>query len=294
MVATGCVMGTMEGADGSGIIERIGKGVMTLDVHDRVVCLAIRMHSSVIRIKASACRRIPNSMSFTEAASLPVVHCTAYNAFVRIVRIETEETPGVRKTVLIHAAAGSLSQVAIQCAEHFVMEIFATVGPDPKREHIRRLYGIPGDHVLCARDTSFAMAIKHMTNQRGVDLILNSTSGELLRQTWQCLAPGGTFIEVDKAVLDSVRPRPGNDVSATYTVFDVENIIRGNTQLTGRLLDGALDYPRRGITKPARAAKSPSATFMRLFGLCRQADTLASCSSHGRTTLQCRCGVQTF
>nr|XP_036584024.1 uncharacterized protein CTRU02_06155 [Colletotrichum truncatum]KAF6793283.1 hypothetical protein CTRU02_06155 [Colletotrichum truncatum] len=128
------------------------------------------------------------------------------------------------------------------------MEIFATVGSAEKRELMKKLYGIPDDHILCSRDTSFAMAVKRMTGQRGVDLILNSLSGEMLRQTWQCLAPGATFIEVGKAVVESVRP-PGNEVGVTYTVFDIEHIIRGDDRLTGRLLDGALDYVRRGITK---------------------------------------------
>ncbi|KAK1580580.1 fatty acid synthase S-acetyltransferase [Colletotrichum navitas] len=250
MIAMGRVVGTMEGAEGSGVIERVGKSVTTLNVQDRVVCLAIGMHASVVRIKAAACRRIPDTMSFVEAASLPVVHCTAYNAFVRIARLETDEIQDIRKTVLIHAAAGGLGQVAIQYAQHFNMEIFVTVGSDIKRELVKKLYGIPEDHILCSRDTSFAMAVKRMTNQRGVDLVLNSLSGEMLRETWQCLAPGGTFIEVGKAVLDSLRPPAGNEIGATYTVFDLEHIVRGDSRLTGRLLDGALDYVRRGITKP--------------------------------------------
>ncbi|TKW60079.1 hypothetical protein CTA1_3121 [Colletotrichum tanaceti] len=118
---------------------------------DRVVCLAISMHASVVRVKASACRLMPESMSFAEAASLPVIHCTAYNAFVRIVRLETEtetdETPpGLRKTVLIHAGGVGLGQVAIQYdAQHFGLEVFATVGSADKRELVKKLYGIPDD-----------------------------------------------------------------------------------------------------------------------------------------------------
>ncbi|WYZ42297.1 hypothetical protein EsH8_V_001192 [Colletotrichum jinshuiense] len=187
------------GAEGSGVVERVGEGVTSLKEQDRVVCLAIGMHASVVHIKASACRQISDSMSLVEAASLPVTHCMAFNAFVRIARLETDHTLGIRKTVLIYAAAGGLGQVAIQYAQHFGMEIFATVGSTEK----------PPD------------------GPAGVDLILNSLSGEMLRQTWQCLAPGVTFIEVGKAVVESVRP-PGNEVGATYTVFDVEHIIRGD------------------------------------------------------------------
>lgn len=51
-----------------------------------------------------------------------------------------------------------------------------------------------------------------------------------------------------KAVLDQVKPP--HEVGATYTTFDVEHIIRNNPKLTGKLLDGALDFVRRGIIKP--------------------------------------------
>ncbi|TLS24973.1 hypothetical protein PpBr36_06863 [Pyricularia pennisetigena] len=249
MIALGRVPGTMEGAEGSGIITRVGRTVAGFRVHDRVVCLSIGMHSSLIRVPSWVCRKIPDSLSFAEAASLPVVHCTAYNAFVRIARADESEAPDVRKSVLIHAAAGGLGQVAIQYAQHFGMEIFATVGSQAKRDLIKRLYGIPDDHILCSRDTSFAMAINRMTAHRGVDMVLNSLAGEILRQSWQCLAPGGTFVEVGKAAIDSVRP-PGNEVGATYTVFDLEHIIRRNPRLASRLLDGALEYVRSGVIKP--------------------------------------------
>ncbi|KAI6316431.1 hypothetical protein MCOR30_009327 [Pyricularia oryzae] len=249
VIALGRVPGTMEGAEGSGIITRVGSSVAGLHVGDRVVCLCIGMHSSLVRVPSSACRKMPDSMSFAEAASLPVVHCTAYNAFVRIARMDENEARDVRPSVLIHAAAGGLGQVAIQYAQHFGMEVFATVGSAAKRELISRLYGIPDDHVLSSRDTSFAMAVKRMTGQRGVDMVLNSLSGEILRQSWQCLAPGGTFVEVGKAAIDSVRP-PGNEVGATYTVFDLEHIVRRNPRLAGRLLDGALHYVRSGLVKP--------------------------------------------
>lgn len=254
MIALGRVPGTMEGAEGSGVITRVGKAVTRLHVHDRVVCLSIGMHSSLVWVPCLACRKIPDSMSFADAASLPVVHCTAYNAFVRIARMHDNEAPQIQKSVLIHAAAGGLGQVAIQYARHFGMEIFATVGSPAKRELIKRSYGIADDQVLCSRDTSFAMAIKRITAQRGVDMVLNSLSGEILRQSWQCLAPGGIFVEVGKAAIDSVRP-PGNEVGATYTVFDLEHIIRRDPGLTSRLLDGALEYVRKGIVKPANPCR---------------------------------------
>lgn len=249
MIALGRVPGTMEGAEGSGVVQRVGKGVTTLKPNDRVVCLAIGMHASVARVDASSCRPIPEGMSFEEAASLPVVHCTAFNAFYRIARPDPDDDVAAQ-TVLIHAAAGGLGQVAIQYAQHLGMEVYATVGSDEKRELIKKLYNIADDHILSSRDTSFASAIKRMTRGRGVDMVLNSLADEMQRQSWRCLAPGGVFVEVGKAVLDSVRTAAGNQVGATYSVFDLEHIIRSRPKIVGKLLDGALDLVSRGVTRP--------------------------------------------
>lgn len=244
MIAMGRVAGTMEGAEGSGTVLRVGKSVAHFTPGDRVLCMSIGMHSSIARVKASSCRVLPSSLQLADAASLPVVHCTAYNAFVRIARPE----PG--QSVLIHAGAGGLGQVAIQYAQHFGMEIFVTVGSTAKRELIKGLYALPDDHILNSRDPGFAMGIKRMTGGRGVDVILNSLSGDMLRESWRSLAPGGTFVEVGKAVLENVRPP--HEVGATYSTFDVEHIMRNNPKLTAQLLDGAMDFVQRGISRPVK------------------------------------------
>ena len=59
--------------------------------------------------------------------------------------------------------------------------------------------GIPATHVFNSRDLSFAKGISRLTEGRGVDVVLNSLSGEALRKTWECLAAYGRFIEVGKA-----------------------------------------------------------------------------------------------
>lgn len=192
MIAMGRVAGTMEGAEGSGTILAVGKSVRDFKPGDRVLCLSIGMHSSIAKVSVSSCRHVPESMQLEEAASLPVVHCTAYNAFVRLAR------PEAGQSVLIHAGAGGLGQVAIQYALYLQMEVFVTVGSSAKRELIKELYGLEDDHILNSRNTSFAMAIKRVTHDHGVDVVLNSLSGDILRESWKCLAPGGTFVEVGK------------------------------------------------------------------------------------------------
>ena len=58
--------------------------------------------------------------------------------------------------------------------------------------------GIPRDHIFNSRNNSFLADVKRKTNGRGVDLVLNSLSGELLHTSWQCVADFGKMLEIGK------------------------------------------------------------------------------------------------
>ena len=76
--------------------------------------------------------------------------------------------------------------------------MFATVGSDEKRSLIQETYHIPDDHIFNSRDLTFSKAIMRSTKGQGVDVVLNSLAGEALRQTWECIAMFGRFIEIGK------------------------------------------------------------------------------------------------
>lgn len=65
------------------------------------------------------------------------------------------------------------------------------------------VYHIPSNHIFCSRDTSFAQDIMRTTHNRGVDVILNSLSGDNLVASWECIAPFGRFIELGNADVES-------------------------------------------------------------------------------------------
>lgn len=100
--------------------------------------------------------------------------------------------------MLIHWGAGGLGQAAIQLAQVIGCEIYATVGSIQKRDILEQTYGIPRDHIFSSRDLTFADGIRRMTKGRGVDVVLNSTSGDALKASWECIAQYGRFIEVGK------------------------------------------------------------------------------------------------
>lgn len=77
-------------------------------------------------------------------------------------------------------------------------EVYATVGSKEKAQLIMDTYGIPEDHIFSSRNAFFATEIMAATNGKGVDVALNSLSGQLFHVTWKCMAMFGRMIEIGK------------------------------------------------------------------------------------------------
>ncbi|CAF1114673.1 unnamed protein product [Adineta steineri] len=97
--------------------------------------------------------------------------------------------------VLIHAATGAAGQMCIQYCQYIGAHVIATAGTEEKRRFLHEYYGI--EHVFNSRDTSFVNDIRRIFPQ-GVDVIVNSLSGILLKESIKLLACHGNFIEWGK------------------------------------------------------------------------------------------------
>ena len=131
-------------------------------------------------------------------------------------------------------------------------EIFDTVGSEEKRKLIYEEYNIPHDHIFNSRDLSFAKGVMRMTDGRGVDCILNSLAGEALRQTWHCIAPFGSFVEIG---LKDILSNTGLDMQpflqdASFTFINLKRVMTGDPDLLAELLREIFSLLGRGILKP--------------------------------------------
>ena len=102
------------------------------------------------------------------------------------------------QSVLIHSACGGVGLAAVQVARIQEAELFVTVGSEEKVQYLIKNFDIPRNRIFNSRDDSFKNGIIRETQGRGVDMVLNSLSGDLLHATWECLAPFGKMIEIGK------------------------------------------------------------------------------------------------
>ncbi len=180
------------GIECSGIVTAVGSNVTNIRSGTRVCAIAKGAYANFVRVPQDWVAKIPESLTFTHAASIPTAFSTAYYALSDIGRLSEGES------VLIHAAAGGVGQAAIMMAQEMKAEVFVTVGSQSKKDLMMQTYSIPESHIFSSRDTSFQQELMTMTGQKGVDVVLNSTAGEILRQSWQCLAAHGRFVEIGK------------------------------------------------------------------------------------------------
>jgi NADPH:quinone reductase-like Zn-dependent oxidoreductase len=234
------------GIECSGLITSVGKNVTDIFPGQRVMATPEGAYSTYARCLSTSVTPIPDSMSDEEAATIPIIFCTAYYGLFDLGNLAAGER------VLIHAGAGGVGQAAIQLAQMVNADIFVTVGSQDKKRFLMERYNIPEDHILYSRDASFGPALRRATNNEGVDVVLNSLAGDLLRESWECVAPFGRFIEIGKADItkNSRLEMLKFEYNVTFASVDLTKVAKFRPKLMKRLLNDVARLMNEGAIKP--------------------------------------------
>ena len=231
------------GLEFSGRVVRVGAGVTDFVPGDRVAGFGKSCFASKVLTGDYCVARIPDSVSFESAATLPVVFFTAWYALKHLANIQ----PGER--LLIHGAAGGLGMAAIQIARHLGAEIFATAGSDEKRDFLA-LSGVT--HVYNSRDCSFVNEILADTKGEGIDVVINSLAGEAMRQSIALLRPFGRFLELGKRDFvenTSLGLKPFKE-NISYFAIDADQMLAAKPQLAKTVFAEVMELLAQGILSP--------------------------------------------
>ena len=177
------------GDDFSGVVVKVGSAVKDLKPGDKVVGMAPYCFRSYVTVHRHMVFRMPGTMTFVEAATLPTVFLTSHYAINELARMEKGES------ILIHAGTGGVGQAAIQIAKYLGLTIFSTAGSPEKRQ---LLIDMGVDHVLDSRTLKFADEIMEITGGEGVDAVLNSLAGDFIPKNFSVLKTFGRYMEIGK------------------------------------------------------------------------------------------------
>lgn len=244
------VMGIIEvdvlGLEHAGIVREVG-GPGEVQVGDRVMVMGGYGFSTITKVTRDQCVTIPDALSFNDAATMATVFATVIYALIDVGRLRAGQS------LLIHSACGGVGLAALQIARMVgVEEIYCTVSVEAKRHHLETVCGIPPDRIFNSRDASFLPDIQRATHGRGVDVVLNSLSGELLHTSWDCVAEFGTMIEIGKRDLighGKLALHPFL-LNRSYQCVDLDHLMRRRPSEGYRLLKQVVQYYREGHIQP--------------------------------------------
>lgn len=225
------------GGECCGRVLAVGAGVDEFVAGDRVMALAPASFADVAITDARLAVRVPAGLTGEEAASVPIAFATAWYGLHVLGQLKAGER------VLVHAAAGGVGMAAVQLARLAGAEVFGTASAAKWPVLVGQGIAAP----LSSRDTSFAPAIREATRGEGVDVVLNSLTGEILAESLRLLRDGGRFLEMGKAeILDPARVAAVNP-RATYAAFDLAAV---DPDLLGQILRAIAGALARGELQP--------------------------------------------
>ncbi|CAK1359017.1 unnamed protein product [Cercospora beticola] len=253
LIALGRVPWTSPGKECSGVVAAAGcKAGLRYQKGDRVVHLGDGLFATHARCNITTIARIPDgsSLGFSEAASIPIIFCTAYESLVCRANLQPKEK------ILIHAAAGGVGQAAIQIAQQLGAEIYCTVGSPEKKKFMIDHYNINPSRIFSSRSTDFVEGLQFAADG-GVDVVLNSLSEDLLQASWRCLAPLGRFIDIGKrdALANSALEMAPFDKGVTYSAVQLDVLMLQRSDRTKQLLDTVMENFAHGTWKPVHLAE---------------------------------------
>ncbi|WP_413100007.1 SDR family NAD(P)-dependent oxidoreductase [Streptomyces sp. Inha503] len=203
--------GRVLGGEGAGVVLETGPEVRGLTVGQSVMGL-VQGWGPVGVADARLLAPIPRGWSFQQAAAVPVGYLTAFYAL----RDLAQAQPGQR--VLIHAGTGGVGTAAVQLAQAWGLEVFATASP--AKQHALRAMGVEESHIASTRDLAFCERFLAVTGGEGMDVVVNALAGEFTDASLRLLPRGGRFVEMGKTDIRNPEQVAESHPGVVYQAFD--------------------------------------------------------------------------
>lgn len=250
------------GCDIAGTVEKLGPGARAGKVGERVMlqpaiscgvcqaCLSGRDnlcrgyhilgestqggYGELVNVPDTNLLSIPEGMSMTDAAALPLCTLTAWQMVMRKAKVQ----PG--ETVLVHAAGSGVSSIAIQLVKMAGGQVIATTGSDEKAERARAL---GADHVINYSTQDFVAEVKAITDSRGVDIVIEHVGGDVFAKSVFATTWGGRIVTCGATA--GATPK----VDLRHIFFRQIEVLGSTMGSKGDLL-AAMPHIRSGAIKP--------------------------------------------
>lgn len=191
------------GCDGAGIVQAVGLHVINFKPGDEVYFSQPGFnnrqgtYTEYVLVDAGLLALKPHTLSFEQAAAVPLVFITAWEALHDRARISRDQT------ILIHAGAGGVGHAAIQLAKLAGAKVITTVSSKEKADFVHRL---GADKIINYRTQDVVSEVSQWTGGKGVDIAFDTIGPEVLQSCFHCVKPYGDVVTI-------LQPAPDTDWS---------------------------------------------------------------------------------
>jgi NADPH2:quinone reductase len=206
------------GREFAGTVAKLGAGVNEFTVGQRVVGYpSLGGYAEYAVAKRSEVRSIPDGVTFAQAAALPTAALTAWFG------LQTDGNLKSAEWLLVQGGSSGVGVAAIQIAKHLGAKVIATSGSEVK---CRKLRTLGADVTVDVSENDFAAEVMRVTNNRGVDVVLEMIGGAVYQKSLQLLAPGGRLFSIGGAFGAVPDPPPPLTDGRKATRFSITNYLK--------------------------------------------------------------------
>jgi NADPH:quinone reductase-like Zn-dependent oxidoreductase len=220
------------GADGAGVVVEVGAQAENVKIGDAVclypptgcghcefcvtdqdfMCVYLRVlgeriegtYAEYVKLPAQNCFPIPDGYSFEEAAAFPLVFITLWRMIITNAKLK----PG--ESLLIIGIGGGVASASLQLAKKIGARVIVTSGSDAKLEKANKL---GADHGVNHFKQDFVKIVSELTENRGVDVVLDCVGGEVWRKSLAALRRGGRLVTCGA----TAGGQPIDDIAAIFS-----------------------------------------------------------------------------
>jgi NADPH:quinone reductase len=223
------------GIEFAGEIVALGQGVSGWTPGDRIMARGVGYTEYTV-VSQRALMRIPDGMSWAEAAAIPNVFVTAHDAIVSAAAVKAGES------VLVTAGASGVGTAAIQIARHLgAQPVMATTRSAAKGDALRAL---GAQEIIDTSQAGWVDAVLAATGQRGVDAIIDQVGGPMLADNIRALAITGRLVSVGRNAgqvgdcnLDEVARKRASIIGVTFRTRTAEEALVCSERFAADMLD---------------------------------------------------------
>ena len=210
------------GREFAGLVEKLGANVSEFKLGQRVVGYpSLGGYAEYAVAKSPEVRAVPDGVTAAQAAAVPTVFFTAWFGLL------TDGNLKAGEWLLVQAGSSGVGTAAIQIGKHLGAKVATTSGSEVK---CRRLRKLGADVTIDVSENDFLPEIMRVTDNRGVDVVLEMIGGEVYQKSLQALAPGGRLVSIGGAfgTLPDTPPTLAEGRKATR--FSITNYLKAKPE----------------------------------------------------------------